>query len=80
MNAASSDTECFLTLSKAVVNTATTDGTQCTEEGGQVFTTVCTADQGLCSTNRFKLKSIPKSEAAVVPCGLPSVRTRIHNC
>lgn len=31
-----------------------------------------TADQGLCSTNRFKLKSIPKSEAGCVPYGLLS--------
>jgi len=42
------------------------------EKFEQVFRAVGTADQVLCSTNRFKLKSIPKSEAGSVPYGLIS--------
>jgi hypothetical protein len=72
MNTAS-HAKCFPTLSMTIVGSAANAGTQCTEKREQVLGEVCTADQGLCSTNRFKLKSIPKCEAAVVPRGLGSV-------
>jgi len=42
------------------------------KECEKVFRAVGTADQELCSTNPFKLKSIPKSEAGCVPYGLLS--------
>jgi len=62
----------FLTLSTTFVNIAESNVNQCVKECEQVFRAVGTADQGLCSTNRFKLKSIPKSEAGCVPYGLLS--------
>jgi len=65
-------TVCFLTLSTTFVNIAECNVNQCVKECVQVFRAVGTADQGLCSTNRFKLKSIPKSEAGCVPYGLLS--------
>jgi len=65
-------TVCFLTLSTNIVNIAESIVNQYVKECEQVFRTVGTADQGLCSTNRFKLKSIPKSEAGCVPYGLLS--------
>jgi hypothetical protein len=63
----------YFPLLKTMVGTAASSGTQCRVEREPGFGAVCTADQGLCPTNRFKLKSIPKCEAVAVPCGLGSV-------
>ena len=63
---------CFLTLSTTLVNITESNVNQCVKECEKVFRALGTSDPGLCPTNRFKLKSIPKSEAGCVPYGLLS--------